>query len=70
MREDYSGNGEDLVLFYEYFHGDNSAGIGASHETGWTGCIARVIQGMGDISKEILIGADAEMAALKKTVGK
>ena len=27
----------DLVLFYEYFHGDNGAGIGASHQTGWTG---------------------------------
>jgi hypothetical protein len=28
------------VLFYEYFHGDNGAGIGASHQTGWTGAIA------------------------------
>jgi len=34
----------DLVLFYEYFHGDNGAGIGASHQTGWTGVIARVIE--------------------------
>jgi hypothetical protein len=34
----------DLVLFYEYFHGDNGAGIGASHQTGWTGVIARLIQ--------------------------
>jgi hypothetical protein len=31
----------DLVLFYEYFHGDNGAGLGASHQTGWTGVIAR-----------------------------
>ena len=31
----------DLVLFYEYFHGDNGAGLGASHQTGWTGIIAR-----------------------------
>jgi hypothetical protein len=30
----------DLVLFYEYFHGDNGAGIGASHQTGWTGLVA------------------------------
>ena len=30
----------DLVLFYEYFHGDNGAGIGASHQTGWTGCVS------------------------------
>jgi hypothetical protein len=27
----------DLILFYEYFHGDNGAGLGASHQTGWTG---------------------------------
>jgi hypothetical protein len=31
----------DLILFYEYFHGDNGAGIGASHQTGWTGVVAR-----------------------------
>lgn len=34
----------DLVLFYEYFHGDNGAGIGASHQTGWTGLVAKLIQ--------------------------
>jgi hypothetical protein len=33
----------DLILFYEYFHGDNGAGLGASHQTGWTGLIARVL---------------------------
>ena len=33
----------DYVLFYEYFHGDNGAGIGASHQTGWTGIIARIM---------------------------
>jgi hypothetical protein len=33
----------DLILFYEYFHGDNGAGLGASHQTGWTGAISRVI---------------------------
>ena len=31
----------DLILFYEFFHGDNGAGLGASHQTGWTGIIAR-----------------------------
>jgi hypothetical protein len=35
---------KDLVLFYEYFHGDNGAGLGASHQTGWTGVVARLIQ--------------------------
>jgi hypothetical protein len=33
----------DLVLFYEYFHGDNGAGLGASHQTGWTGVVARTM---------------------------
>ncbi|NML45900.1 glucosidase [Ramlibacter sp. G-1-2-2] len=33
----------DLVLFYEYFHGDNGAGLGASHQTGWTGLVARAL---------------------------
>ena len=33
----------DLILFYEYFHGDNGAGLGASHQTGWTGVIARLL---------------------------
>ena len=37
----------DCLLFYEYFHGDNGAGIGASHQTGWTGLIARLIQMRG-----------------------
>lgn len=34
----------DLILFYEYFHGDNGAGLGASHQTGWTGTVARLAQ--------------------------
>jgi hypothetical protein len=33
----------DYILFYEYFHGDNGAGLGASHQTGWTGLIARIM---------------------------
>ena len=32
---------QDYIMFYEYFHGDNGAGLGASHQTGWTGVIAR-----------------------------
>jgi hypothetical protein len=35
---------KDLLLFYEYFHGDNGAGLGASHQTGWTGGVARLMQ--------------------------
>jgi hypothetical protein len=37
----------DLVLFYEYFHGDHGAGLGASHQTGWTGLVAKLIQQSG-----------------------
>jgi hypothetical protein len=33
----------DLILFYEYFHGDNGAGLGASHQTGWSGIVARLM---------------------------
>jgi len=39
----------DLVLFYEYFHGDNGAGLGASHQTGWTGVVAKLIQLFGHV---------------------
>ncbi len=39
---------KDLVLFYEYFHGDNGAGIGASHQTGWTGLVAKLIEQSGE----------------------
>ena len=38
----------DMVLFYEYFHGDDGAGIGASHQTGWTGLVAKLLQQSGE----------------------
>ena len=37
----------DLILFYEYFHGDNGAGLGASHQTGWTGLVAPLLDIFG-----------------------
>lgn len=37
----------DLILFHEYFHGDNGAGVGASHQTGWTGLVAKLLQQSG-----------------------
>jgi len=42
----------DCLLFYEYFHGDNGAGIGASHQTGWTGTVAKLIQLFGYLRPE------------------
>jgi hypothetical protein len=38
----------DLLLFYEYFHGDTGAGVGASHQTGWTGVVAKLLQQSGE----------------------
>jgi hypothetical protein len=40
----------DLILFYEYFHGDNGAGLGASHQTGWTGLVASLIKLFGTVT--------------------
>lgn len=46
-------NWRDHILFYEYFHGDNGAGLGASHQTGWTGLIAKLLQQLGEyVDKE------------------
>ncbi len=59
----------DLVLFYEYFHGDHGKGIGASHQTGWTGCIARMMQGRAVLTKELLLGPEAQQAAMQRAVG-
>lgn len=41
----------DLILFHEYFHGDNGAGLGANHQTGWTGLVAKLIQQCGEYGK-------------------
>jgi hypothetical protein len=41
-------NWRDLVPFHEYFHGDNGTGIGASHQTGWTGLVAKLLQQSGE----------------------
>ncbi len=45
----------DLILFHEYFHGDNGAGVGASHQTGWTGVIAKIIQLFGLLDPKQLL---------------
>ena len=49
----------DLVLFYEYFHGDNGAGLGASHQTGWTGVIARLLDLFGRLSATDILQAES-----------
>ena len=45
----------DLILFFEYFHGDNGAGLGANHQTGWTGLVARLIQLFGYLDPENIL---------------
>jgi hypothetical protein len=55
----------ELLQFHEYFHGDSGAGIGASHQTGWTGCVARIIQTNALLTKELLLAPGAEAAAFR-----
>ncbi|MBZ5513580.1 MAG: glucosidase [Acidobacteriia bacterium] len=44
----YDPHWRDLILFHEYFHGDTGAGIGANHQTGWTGLVAKLIEQSGE----------------------
>jgi hypothetical protein len=57
----------DYILFYEYFHGDNGAGLGASHQTGWTGGVAKLIQlfGLLDAKKVLETGKEAAFAPVR-----
>ena len=48
---------KDNILFYEYFHGDNGAGLGASHQTGWTGLVAKLIELFGRLDAQQLLDA-------------
>jgi hypothetical protein len=58
---------KDYVQFYEYFHGDNGAGLGASHQTGWTGGIAKLIEFFGRIDGErLLAGGKADAFGRKE----
>ena len=45
----------DLILFYEYFHGDNGAGLGASHQTGWTALVAPLLDLFGRVDAKSLL---------------
>jgi hypothetical protein len=55
-------NWRDYILFHEYFHGDNGAGLGASHQTGWTGLVAKLIELHGLLDpKQVLEGGKKSM---------
>ena len=53
----------DYILFYEYFHGDNGAGLGASHQTGWTGLIARALDLFARMDPVTALQAPAQLMA-------
>jgi Mannosylglycerate hydrolase MGH1-like glycoside hydrolase domain len=55
---------KDLILFYEYFHGDNGAGIGASHQTGWTGVIAYLMKISALITPNAALATESAYAAI------
>jgi hypothetical protein len=55
----------DHILFYEYFHGDNGAGLGASHQTGWTGLVAKTIQLFGLLDAEKALAGGKKSAFVK-----
>jgi len=55
----------DLILFYEYFHGDNGAGLGASHQTGWTGVIARLLDLFGRVQASDVLATPKEKLAAR-----
>ncbi len=57
----------DYLLFYEYFHGDNGAGLGASHQTGWTGAVASLIQLFGELDADTLLAAGKSGAFTRGT---
>jgi hypothetical protein len=55
----------DLILFYEYFHGDNGAGVGASHQTGWTGMVAWSIKSLAVLDPKKVLEDGFDAATLK-----
>jgi hypothetical protein len=57
---------KDNLLFYEYFHGDNGAGIGASHQTGWTGLVAVLIEFFGRVDEEKFLALGRSAVFSKK----
>ena len=59
----------DLILFYEYFHGDNGAGLGASHQTGWTGLVAKLIELYGLLDPRHVLEVGKEAVFVQGTAG-
>jgi hypothetical protein len=60
-------NWRDYISFYEYFHGDNGAGLGASHQTGWTGIIARTLDAFARITPELALRISKDELSARMT---
>jgi hypothetical protein len=60
----------DHILFYEYFHGDNGAGLGASHQTGWTGAVATLIRLFGSLDAKALLEGGKAAAFVRPRQGR
>jgi hypothetical protein len=61
---------KDYILFYEYFHGDNGAGLGASHQTGWTGVVAKLIELFGRIEGDQILNLGKAGAFIPQSAAK
>jgi hypothetical protein len=51
----------DFILFYEYFHGDNGSGLGASHQTGWTGLVAPLLDLFGRVDAKAILETERDI---------
>ena len=58
---------KDYILFYEYFHGDNGAGLGASHQTGWSGVVAKLIELYGLVDADKFLKGGTKVGFMKST---
>jgi hypothetical protein len=61
---------KDNILFYEYFHGDNGAGLGASHQTGWTGLVAKLLEIFGHLDEKDFLETGKRNAAAVRAAAK
>ncbi len=61
---------KDHILFYEYFHGDNGAGLGASHQTGWTGLIAKLLEIFGTLDEKQYLELGKHSSTLVRAAAK
>ena len=63
-------NWRDHILFYEYFHGDDGSGLGASHQTGWTGVVARAMHLFATTTSDDVLGSKPGRVARRASPGR